>query len=96
MQSVGTEEDLTLQGTADQVDQTLGQVGQIGQSAVLDLAVLAVGLAQQVADVDPVAVLALDLGHVHSCCGLPHAAIVAMFSFLTRISENTLGYTSQV
>ena len=39
--------DRAFQATADQVDDRFGQLGEIGQGAFLDLAVLAIGFAQQ-------------------------------------------------
>ena len=52
------------EGALDEVHESGRQVGEVAEGAVLDLAVVAVGLAQQVADIGLAAVLADDLGHM--------------------------------
>ena len=54
---IGANQRLTAQCPADQLDHRLGQVGDIADGLVFDLAVLAVAMAQQVGDV--LAMLAL-------------------------------------
>ena len=64
---IGGDEDLASKGTADEIEERLGQVRQVSQGAVLDLAIGAVRLPQQIAGVGVATVLALDLGYMR--CG---------------------------
>jgi hypothetical protein len=61
-------EGLALQRAADDVDQRIGQMRQIAQRLVLDLAVFAVAAAQQVGGVDLVLVDATRGDDVSSAC----------------------------
>jgi hypothetical protein len=70
------QEGLPLKRAADEVEEGFGQVRQVSQGTVLDLTVVAVGLAQQVTDVDASAMLTFDLGHMHGSRRLSHVAIV--------------------
>lgn len=56
---------LPFEDCPDGVDGGLGEMGEIGQGLVLDLAVLAVGPAQEVGRVDPVLVLATGGEDMH-------------------------------
>jgi hypothetical protein len=56
---------LAAQPAPDELDERLGQVGQVGERPLLDLAVLAVRGAEQVADVLAAALPAHDSDHVH-------------------------------
>ena len=64
------------EGALDEVQESERQVGEVAEGAVLDLAVVAVGLAQQVADIGLAAMLADDLGHMHSGAEVSHAGFI--------------------
>ena len=83
----GREEDLALKGTADDLDEVIGKVGKVGESAVLDLALVAIGLTHQVADIGVSAVLAFYRGYMHSGSRRTHPAIVQGF---VRLSTSPL------
>src|SRR5262245_38352324 len=68
------------EGPLDEVKDAGRQVGEVAEGAVLDLAVVAVGLPQQVADVRLAAVLADDLGHMHGGAGISHAGFIGAIS----------------
>ena len=70
------EEGFASEGTLDQVNESEREVGQVAEGTMLDLAVVAVRLAEQIAHVSLAMVLTSDLGHVHGSARLPHAEIL--------------------
>ena len=67
------DEGLALQGPADDLDDIGGQMGEVAEGLVLDLAVLAEGTSQEVGFVDPVFVSPPRGGYMYSTASLAHA-----------------------
>ena len=79
---VGQQEDFALKGTADDIDEVIGEVGKVGKGAVLDFPLVTIGLTHQVADVGTVAVLAFDRGYMHRGSRMAHPAILRGLSHM--------------
>src|SRR5262249_26691890 len=73
-----------LEGAADDVDESFRQVREVAEGAMLDLAILTIGAAQQVTDVSPAVVLAHNLGHMDCGGRTAHAGIVGLGSSSPR------------
>src|SRR5262249_15072884 len=61
----GGDEGFASEGPLDEADESGRQMRKVAKGTVLDLALVAVGLAQQVGDVSLAGMLADDLGHMH-------------------------------
>jgi hypothetical protein len=68
---------LAAQRLADELDRLHGQVGEVGERLVLDLAVLAIGVAQKMGLVDLVLVLTTCSRHMHRTSLSGHKHIIA-------------------
>ena len=62
---LGVDERLALERATNQLDDGVGQMGDVAEGLVLDLAVLAEGASQEMGSVGLVSVAALRGGHVH-------------------------------
>lgn len=71
---------LALQRATDEVDEGVGQVGEVTEGLVLDLAVLAVRAPQQVGAVDLVSVLAGRSDDVCCAGSICHAEFISKTS----------------
>lgn len=70
-------EGLPLQCAANHVDQRLGQMGEIAQGLVLDLAVLAIAAPEQMGAIDLVFVLAGRGDDVSGSCTRWHSRTIS-------------------
>ena len=72
----GRDESFSLEGSADDLNEAQRQMGKVTEGTVLDLAFVAVGLAQQKAGVGLALVLADNLGHMQGRGLHSHAVII--------------------
>ena len=68
----GIEECLAFEGSADEIDDVCGEVGDVAEGLVLDLAVLTEGSAQKMGVVGLVLVAARSCGYVDGACSAWH------------------------
>ena len=66
------EEALALQATSDQVDDVIGEVGEVGKGLMLDVPVLAVGASHEVGLVGLPLVVSPCRGYVSCAASLLH------------------------
>ena len=76
-QFCGGGELLSLEGPADDVDESVGEVGEVAEGFMLDGFAVAIGAAEEDGDVGFAFVLANDSGYVHATVLGAHTGIVA-------------------
>ena len=74
---IGVDEGLALEGSADEIDDGVGEMGDVAEGFMLDFTVLPEGSTEQVSAVDLVFVAASGGGYVNGTTSFRNAVIIA-------------------
>ena len=72
----GIDEGLAFEGSADEIDNEVGEMGDVAEGFMFDAAVLAEGPTQEVSAVDLVFVAARGGGYVNGSPSFPNPVII--------------------